>query len=94
VIKTARERGFITYLYLIATENPLINLDRVKNRVDRGGHAVPEEKIRDRYRRSMENLSAAFLSADLILIVRGLTRIPCLLASLDDMGCGSIQTGE
>jgi predicted ABC-type ATPase len=64
VIKTAVERGFITYLYLIATENPLINLDRVKNRVNRGGHAVPEEKITDRYRRSMKNLAAAFLSAD------------------------------
>jgi predicted ABC-type ATPase len=63
-IKTAGERGFITYLYLIATENPIINIRRVKNRVGRGGHAVPEEKIRNRYRRSMENLAEAFLLAD------------------------------
>ncbi|MDR1211654.1 MAG: hypothetical protein LBK40_05420 [Spirochaetaceae bacterium] len=38
-------------------------MERVKNRVERGGHNVPEEKIKERYSRTMENLSAAFLLA-------------------------------
>jgi predicted ABC-type ATPase len=63
-LKTAAEKKFITYLYVISTGNPEINLERVKNRVERGGHAVPEEKIRERFRRTMDNLYAAFLLAD------------------------------
>jgi predicted ABC-type ATPase len=62
-LKTARERGFITYLYVIATDDPDINLERVRNRVERGGHNVPEEKIKKRYLRTMENISGAFLLA-------------------------------
>jgi predicted ABC-type ATPase len=59
-LKNAKEKGFITYLYVIATDDPGINLERVKNRVERGGHDVPEKKIIERYYRTMENLSAAF----------------------------------
>ncbi|MDR0670194.1 MAG: hypothetical protein LBF95_08945 [Treponema sp.] len=62
-LKIAKEKGFITYLYVIATDNPDINLERVKNRVERGGHDVPEVKIRERYSRTMENLSAAVFLA-------------------------------
>jgi predicted ABC-type ATPase len=59
-LRTARERGFITYLYFISTNEPEINLERVRNRVERGGHSVPEDKIRERYLRTMENLFEAF----------------------------------
>jgi predicted ABC-type ATPase len=63
-LRIARERGFITYLYVIATKSPGINLDRVRNRVERGGHDVPEEKTVARYQRTMENICAAFLLAN------------------------------
>lgn len=39
----------LIYLFL---ENPLSNIDRVKNRVLNGGHYVPEEDIIRRYYRS------------------------------------------
>jgi predicted ABC-type ATPase len=45
VLKEAQARGFRTYLYYIATEDPEINLQRVKNRVVAGGHDVPADKI-------------------------------------------------
>jgi predicted ABC-type ATPase len=63
-LRIAREKGFITYLYIIATDDPLINLRRVRNRVERGGHDVPEEKTVARYQRTMENVCAAFLLAN------------------------------
>jgi predicted ABC-type ATPase len=63
-LKTAKERGFITYLYVVATEDPVINLKRVKNRVRRGGHNVPDDKVVERYRRTMENIATGFPLAD------------------------------
>jgi predicted ABC-type ATPase len=63
-IETAKAAGFKTYLYIISTSDPVINRQRVQNRVVRGGHNVPETKINERYYRTMNNLYPAFLSAD------------------------------
>ncbi|GAB2778162.1 zeta toxin family protein [Rhabdobacter roseus] len=52
----ARACGFRTYLYYVATEDPLINLSRIRHRVRMGGHAVPEEKVIERYYRSLDLL--------------------------------------
>lgn len=58
-LKLARSLGYRTYLYYIATNDPLINISRVKQRVSFGGHDVPADKIVSRYTRSLENLWAA-----------------------------------
>ncbi|MBS1590452.1 MAG: hypothetical protein JST52_12655 [Bacteroidetes bacterium] len=63
-LKKAKDKGFKTYLYFIGTQDPLININRVKIRVSKGGHAVDQEKIVKRYYHSMELLSQAFLNAD------------------------------
>jgi predicted ABC-type ATPase len=52
-LQKAQQRGFRTYLYFIATEDPVINISRVQNRVRLGGHPVPEDKIITRYGRSL-----------------------------------------
>lgn len=51
--------GYRTYLYYIATEDPRINVSRVKYRVTRGGHDVPEEKTVNRYHASLALLREA-----------------------------------
>ncbi|HEY5368529.1 MAG TPA: zeta toxin family protein [Hanamia sp.] len=58
-IKKASTKGFRIYLYFIATEDPEININRVKIRVAQKGHPVNSEVIRSRYYRSLENLKAA-----------------------------------
>jgi predicted ABC-type ATPase len=63
-IKKAKDKGFKTYLYFISTQDPLININRVKIRVSKGGHTVDQEKIVKRYYHSLELLSQAFLIAD------------------------------
>ena len=60
----ARNRGFEIVLVYIGTENVEINLARIRNRVLAGGHDVPEEDVRRRYRRSFENLPIAIKRAD------------------------------
>jgi predicted ABC-type ATPase len=59
LLQEAQARGFRTYLYYIATEDPEINIQRVNNRVADGGHPVPEAKIVSRYYRSLKHLPNA-----------------------------------
>ena len=59
LLEQAQRLGYRTYLYFIATDDPAINQRRVRNRVSQGGHDVPEDKIEDRYRRSLDLLMDA-----------------------------------
>ena len=59
LLEQAQELGYRTYLYYIATDDPAINISRVRNRVQQGGHAVPEDKISSRYYRSLSLLMSA-----------------------------------
>jgi len=63
-LENAKKARFKIYLYFITTSDPLINLQRVKNRVENGGHDVPDSKIHDRYFKTMSNLYKAFKLAD------------------------------
>ncbi len=58
-LSKAQSLGYRTYLYYVATDDPLINLSRVKQRVQNGGHNVPEDKIISRYHRSLDLLFEA-----------------------------------
>ena len=59
LLQEAQSRGYRTYLYYVATENPAVNIQRVKTRVAAGGHDVPEDKIVSRYHRSLALLGRA-----------------------------------
>lgn len=54
-LELAQKLGYRVYLYLIATEDPKLNIKRVKQRVHLGGHDVPQEKIISRYNRCLDN---------------------------------------
>lgn len=55
----AQRSGYRTYLYFIATDDPAINISRVRSRVKLGGHGVPEDRIAARYYRSLDLLIEA-----------------------------------
>ncbi len=59
LLEQARGLGYRTYLYYIATDDPEINISRVRTRVSQGGHDVPEDKIVSRYHRSLDLLMPA-----------------------------------
>lgn len=63
-LKKAQIEGYRTYLYYVATEDPLINLLRIGHRVKSGGHNVPNEKVVSRYYRSLELLFEAVKHTD------------------------------
>jgi predicted ABC-type ATPase len=58
-LQNAQQLGYRTYLYYIATDDPSINIARVKARVNQGGHDVPLDKIVSRYTRSLDLLVRA-----------------------------------
>lgn len=58
-MEEARRRGYRVYLYFVATDDPEINLDRVRRRVMLGGHPVPDDKVRERYKKSIGLMTEA-----------------------------------
>lgn len=64
ILEDAKNADFKIYLYFIATSNPEINIQRVKNRVESGGHDVAEDKVNSRYYKTMNNLYSAFELSD------------------------------
>ena len=55
-IKEAKQKGYKTYLYFICIDDPEVNVSRVENRVEKGGHNVSAEKISSRYYNTLNNL--------------------------------------
>jgi predicted ABC-type ATPase len=60
----ARRLGFDVRLFFVGVDDPAINVSRVAQRVARGGHDVPLEKILARYKRTMELLPQAMRAAN------------------------------
>ena len=68
LVEFAKARGFklrLTYVYLRTAD---LNVERVAIRVAKGGHDVPKDKIVDRRRRSLEQLSWFFAQAHAVFI--------------------------
>jgi predicted ABC-type ATPase len=67
-INKAKELGYKIYLYFICTDDLAINVSRVKNRVNKGGHNVSLDKIKSRYINSLKNLQAAISLSDRVFL--------------------------
>lgn len=92
--REARARGFRTYLYYIATSDPSLNVSRVRNRVELGGHPVPEDKIISRYYRSLDLLAPAIRASDRAYIFDNSTKDRIWLAEITDGSNLEMRTAE
>ena len=63
LVRTAVEAGHLVALHVIAVPEALA-VDRVGNRVENGGHAVPEDKIRGRYGQRWSHVAEAIKLAE------------------------------
>jgi predicted ABC-type ATPase len=63
LLAAARAAGYLVTLHVVMIPEELAVL-RVTARVRRGGHAVPEQKIRERWGRLWEHVAAAAVLAD------------------------------
>ena len=55
LLRAARE-GFPVHIWFAGLEGAELHLERVRQRVTRGGHDIPEATVRERYVRGRENL--------------------------------------
>ena len=55
-IEYAKKAGFCVNLFFIGIESPEIAISRIKSRIEKGGHGVPDEEVRRRYKESLSNL--------------------------------------
>lgn len=63
LVRDAADAGYLVHLHVFMVPVELA-VQRVHDRVRRGGHAVPEQKIRDRYQRLWTHIGAAIQLAD------------------------------
>ncbi len=56
LLQNACSRGRRVVLWYVGLEGIDLHVERVRKRVARGGHTIPEARIRERYDRSRENL--------------------------------------
>lgn len=64
----AKNTGFNVIVFFVGTASVEINLARVRARVKKGGHDIPEEDQRRRYPRTLMNMQKLLPLADLALI--------------------------
>ena len=61
-IKECKKLGYEVILVFFWLYSPELAIQRVKERVKKGGHSVPENVIRRRYKRGLKNLFSKFMS--------------------------------
>ena len=81
----AKQLGFHISSIFVMTADPEINVFRVKSRVYAGGHDVPEDKIRSRYYKSLENIRELAALSDECRIYDN-TKIPQIVYFKSDQG--------
>jgi predicted ABC-type ATPase len=56
ILESAAFAGTPVRMWYVALRSPELHIQRVRARVARGGHDIPEQKIRERYNQSRSNL--------------------------------------
>ncbi len=64
LVELAKGIGFEVWFLYVVLDTPERNVDRVRVRVLKGGHAVPEDKILERYWRSLDQMPWFLAAAD------------------------------
>jgi len=82
----AKRRAFEFRLIFVMLASPDLNVERVRLRVMEGGHDVPEDKIRDRWVKSIRQLPWFLDQADQAAIFDNSGAAPRLIGRKDPNG--------
>ena len=67
-LRDARSEGYRVLLIAIRLESPELSMARVQQRVETGGHDVPDEKLVARFPRTQANIKTALAFVDIALV--------------------------
>lgn len=65
-IDRAKELGYELQLFYVGVNSPEIAKERIKNRVEKGGHYIENDVVEKRYYESLKNLKEIILKFDKI----------------------------
>ncbi len=86
VVAAAKRREFSFVLIYIALPSVELSIERVAARVLTGGHNVPEDKIRDRWERSMDSFVQFMVLADEVALFSNASLEPMLVGAKNAKG--------
>jgi predicted ABC-type ATPase len=84
LVRLARKHDFEVRMIYVTLKSVELNIERVKLRVAKGGHDVPEQRIRDRRRRSFGELPWFLANLDDVLILDNSAAEPTRIAQKSD----------
>ena len=84
LVKLAKAHGFEIRLLYVTLKTAKMNIQRVKNRVKKGGHSVPIQKIVERRKRSFKQLPWFLDQADFALIYDNSAKTPKLVGKKEN----------
>lgn len=84
LVEMAKGLGFRLRLIYVLLDNPERNVERVRLRVKKGGHAVPEAKIVERYAKSLDQMPWFLNQADQAWIYDNSGAQPRLIGRKDE----------
>jgi predicted ABC-type ATPase len=64
LVEAAKSLGFAVWFLYVVLDSPERSIERIKFRVAKGGHPVPDDKVRERYKRSLEQFPWFLEQAD------------------------------
>jgi predicted ABC-type ATPase len=67
LLRDAQAKGYAVVLLFIGIESPSLSAARVAQRLERGGHDVPDDRVISRFPRTLANLRAALAFVDVAL---------------------------
>lgn len=67
-ILRAKELGYVIEMHFVGVDSVDIAKERVKQRVEKGGHGIPEKDIERRYVESLNSLKEVLRMCDLVAI--------------------------
>lgn len=79
LVQTARKRGFEIRLIYVIVESVELQLERIRYRVEKGGHDVPPDKVRERRAKSLEQFGWFYWMSDLAWVFDNSAAEPELL---------------
>jgi hypothetical protein len=85
IMREDRRAGYKIFLVYVALKDPELHIERVRLRVSRGGHDIPDADILRRYARSLMRAPEALAPAERQLCSTTRASIP--------FGCSSSQRG-
>ena len=76
IVRKAKQAGYRTSAVFIGTENSGINIERVRIRVEEGGHHVDENEVKRRWHAAWRNLINTWDDFDTIMVLDNSGRKP------------------